>query len=254
MGVLSAEEVNAFHKNGYVHLRGALSAAVIKRALNDMWKRLEVLPGQNPKDPSTWSIDTLGEILKENKRLRHNDDSRLDEAITQILGTRWNRPKHWGSLLLTVPDPSQRWNLPTSWHWDFEPLSLDGRNGVFVFTFLNNVKPRGGGTLVVSGSHELLLRFHRRTALGVSRTPRRQFFKSHPWLLDLKSNTGPKEGRVGRLMQKATRIDGIDVRVVELTGKPGDVVLCHPVIVHASSQNVAEATRLMLVKTVWSER
>jgi hypothetical protein len=40
------------------------------------------------------------------------------------------------------------------------------------------------------------------------------------------------EDRVGAFMDRETIVDGVPLRVVELTGEPGDMVLCHPVMVH----------------------
>jgi hypothetical protein len=45
-------------------------------------------------------------------------------------------------------------------------------------------------------------------------------------------------------------IDGVPVRVVELTGSPGDVVITHLHIFHARSPDTGTAPRLMLGKEV----
>ena len=60
--------------------------------------------------------------------------------------------------------------------------------------------------------------------------------------------------RVARLMEQNAEIENIKVRVVELTGEPGDAVLCHPLIVHARSQNAAKVPRFMLAKRIWREQ
>lgn len=47
-------------------------------------------------------------------------------------------------------------------------------------------------------------------------------------------------------MDEPEVIDGVTVRVVELTGEPGDVVFMHPHLFHAPAPNRAEEPRLMV--------
>ena len=59
------------------------------------------------------------------------------------------------AVLFTLPN-SDTWTVPTGWHVDTPRLASGRRPGVQLFTFLDTVEPRGGGTLVVAGSHRLL--------------------------------------------------------------------------------------------------
>jgi ectoine hydroxylase-related dioxygenase (phytanoyl-CoA dioxygenase family) len=52
-------------------------------------------------------------------------------------------------------------------------------------------------------------------------------------------------------MDRAAHVDGVDVRAVELTGEPGDVILMHPLMLHAGSRNCAAVPRLALNSTVY---
>jgi ectoine hydroxylase-related dioxygenase (phytanoyl-CoA dioxygenase family) len=113
--------------------------------------------------------------------------------------------------------------------------------------------PRGGGTLIASGSHRHLERFHR--ALAPDDRPkhatlRKRFSGSHPWLAELTGVTSATTDRVPRFMETTTEIDGVPLRVLELTGGPGDAVLCHPSIFHAVSPNRADVPRFMRVKPI----
>jgi hypothetical protein len=42
-------------------------------------------------------------------------------------------------------------------------------------------------------------------------------------------------GRIAALMGTETTVAGINLRVAELTGGPGDMVFCHPVMVHCAA-------------------
>jgi len=44
-------------------------------------------------------------------------------------------------------------------------------------------------------------------------------------------------------------VDGVPLRVVELTGEPGDMVFCHPVMVHCAAPNRGTRPRFMRIKT-----
>jgi hypothetical protein len=46
-----------------------------------------------------------------------------------------------------------------------------------------------------------------------------------------------------------TIVGGVPLRVVELTGEPGDVVFCQPVMVHCVGPNRGQRPRFMRIKT-----
>ena len=41
--------------------------------------------------------------------------------------------------------------------------------------------------------------------------------------------------RIAAFMDRETIVDGVPLRVVELTGEPGDMVFCHLVMVHCAA-------------------
>ena len=52
-------------------------------------------------------------------------------------------------------------------------------------------------------------------------------------------------------MDITTAVGGAELRVVEMTGEPGDVFLVHPLIVHAPSTNCADVPRIVLSSFVY---
>jgi hypothetical protein len=46
-------------------------------------------------------------------------------------------------------------------------------------------------------------------------------------------------------------LDGLPVRVVELTGRAGDVDLTHPWILHSIASNATDAPRIMRSRFIW---
>ena len=97
----------------------------------------------------------------------------------------------------------------------------------------------GGGTLFVAGSHRLL------DAPG--RELRSKAFKKalrkKPYFNVL---LGEDNAERARYLAEAHRVDGIDLRVVELTGEPGDVVLADARLLHAPAPNAQSTPRLMV--------
>ena len=49
-------------------------------------------------------------------------------------------------------------------------------------------------------------------------------------------------------MGRETIVEGVPLRVVELTGEPGDMVFCHPLIVHCAAPNRGARPRFMRIK------
>jgi hypothetical protein len=48
-----------------------------------------------------------------------------------------------------------------------------------------------------------------------------------------------------------TETEGREIRIVELTGEPGDVVITHPWTLHCIAPNAGSQPRMMTSKNVW---
>jgi glycosyltransferase involved in cell wall biosynthesis len=246
---LTAAQLGAFDRDGFVRIPGAFQGV---DAMQDrMWGFL-ARRGINRDDPATWPT---GDVRHLQKLLRDAAFMPIGgpgttAAIDDLLGPgRWARPEHWGEFLVTFPDSRRRWTVPTLWHTDaayHDPLWP--LLGVMVFSFLNDVEHRGGGTLVAAGSHRLVARFvaeRLNVCEEKSSLTRKAFYQSHPWLADLLT-TDDDAQRYDRLFTE-TDIDGLPARVVELTGNGGDIVIAHPLLAHCVSPNCARQPRFMRI-------
>jgi hypothetical protein len=72
---------------------------------------------------------------------------------------------------------------------------------------------------------------------------------AHPWLREL-WEPGDNSDRIRRYMTDGTVIDGVPLRVVELTGEPGDIILMHSDCFHAAAPNRLTEPRMMLTEMV----
>ena len=121
-----------------------------------------------------------------------------------------------------------------------------------MFSFVGEVPPRTGGTLVIAGSHKLVGRFvdanpHLRKVK--MKLARRALMNSDPWLKALCAES-EEEDRTGRFMATEHVIADIPVRVVELIGEPGDVVIGHPWLLHSGWPNHGDRPRFMRVQRI----
>ena len=76
---------------------------------------------------------------------------------------------------------------------------------------------------------------------------------AHPWLRGL-WESGDGGDRIRRYMNDGTVVDGVPLRVVELAGEPGDVILMHSDCFHAAAPNRLTEPRMMLTGMVGPNR
>lgn len=246
---LAASEHERFALDGFVHVRGAFADAA---AMTDRVWAFLARRGIDRDDRITWPTGDarhLQKLLRDPAFMAIGGD-RTTAVIDDLLGRgRWARPNHWGEFLVTFPDRDRPWTVPTLWHTDADYADpLQPLRGLMVFSFLNRVQHRGGGTFVVAGSHRIVARFATaRPGLRAERAAvtRRAFYRSHPWLESL-VNDSEDGDRFARLAQEAD-IDGLPARVVELTGEPGDIVVAHPLLAHCIAPNGADRPRFMRI-------
>lgn len=252
--VLSAAELGHFRDHGFVMVEQAFSPAIAREMERRWWAELADDYGIHRERPATWfqpkadlkaaKHDALqAEIL--NKRVRGIVDDLFD-------GNAWSPPRDWGRAIVTFPLPGV-WDVPTHlWHWD-SPCHwhLERLSSLFVVSFIGAVAARSGGTLLLSGSPQLLLKQERQLSAAdrsVYARRRELFFDLHPWLSALAGQSPSPDDRIAAFMRKGEVIEGVPLRVVELTGEPGDMVFCHGSIAHCGALNHGVAPRFMRIK------
>jgi hypothetical protein len=253
---LSSADVRGFERDGYVVVREAFAPADGRAMERHWWRELADAHGILRDDRSSWR--RLPGDLKAAKRdplQARILTRRVRGVLDDLLGHgAWPPPRDWGRPLVTFPEPGT-WDVPTGhWHWDTPAeLHRDRVRGLFVVSFVGSVGPRGGGTLILAGSPRLLMEQER----GLSTAERRgsitalrdRFARSDPWLMALTGLAPSPADRIAAYMGRESVVDGVPLRVVELTGEPGDMVFCHPSIVHCVAQNQRGWPRFMRIKT-----
>ena len=242
--MLTPAERQVFERDGVVALRCAASAAAVGELRAALQARLAA-------SATALTPSQLADIAKQHE-FAATWGPRVIGAVNDLLGAgHWELPKAAGQVLFAnAPTPGVRWDVPHSiWHLDYPaPGSTRSLPGVQLFLCLDRVAPRAGGTVVIAGIHRAVDAIRRRAGdawPGRSREVRRELHRTSRWFRDLCS-TRPGEDRIGRFMSGACE----SLRVVELTGEPGDVHLMHPWTVHAPAPSCGDRPRLALSERI----
>lgn len=249
--MLTHPQVAEFEQQGLIRLPRTVPAATALAMRDRLWAFLSVMHGRQHDDPATWKqLDgrTHFKVL-----MRTGAFDELSEYLagpaTDLLGPGgWHPPEHWGHPLVTFPNPGGQWTLPAGgWHVDSHQWSTGKVPGLVAFTFLGEVPPRGGGTLVIPGSHHLTWRLCQRAG-GFMRTGdmKSVLADEHSWFAGLFREPVTDAGRLRRHLGDGAVVDGTRVHVAELCGQPGDVVLMNQRVLHVAAPNILAAPRMIL--------
>ena len=256
--MLTATQRAEFDARGFVRLHDVFDHEQAARMRRVVWGELDRRYGIVKDDRTTWTVRSPSNLktTKKHRAFSAIGTPELYAVIDELLGAdEWTRPAHWGQVMVTFPIADEAWRVPSKlWHIDWfysntpEPLF-----GLKVFAFFGDVRPCGGGTLVVAGSHRAVERYVARSEVAKRddfRANRLRFMQHDPWLRELARADDPNPRRNAYFMDDDHDLDGIPVRVVELTGRPGDVVLAHPWLLHHAAPNTASYPRLMRGKNL----
>jgi hypothetical protein len=219
---LRPEQAEFFLANGYVKIPGCFTRQDAQLWLDEAWIRL----GYDPGDPETWV-----EKRVHMPSLRHVEVKEFAPkawgAACELVGgeDRIAQPYLWGDgFIFNLGVGADRpWEPPSAespgWHkdGDFFRHFLDSpEQGLLTLVLWSDIKPRGGGTFVAAdsvGPVGRMLAEHREGILSDEFDYPQLLAQCHDF--------------------------------VETTGELGDVVLLHPYILHAVSQNHVGNARII---------
>jgi hypothetical protein len=230
-----------YAREGAVRLQAAIPRRDVEAMAATLKGKLAVRPQRTPR-PSKLSSRT-GEF-----------DAMASPAVRATLDALlgdWEEPAHWGLPLVTFHTGQATWDVPREhWHIDLGARAGDLRLAR-LFAFLTPSRPGGGGTACVAGSHRLFeALFEENGGPLPSAQARRRLEARSPWLAALSSRED-RGDRIRRFMREGSELDGAPLRVCEMLGDPGDVILMHPLMMHAPTPNVLATPRMMLTQFVY---
>jgi ectoine hydroxylase-related dioxygenase (phytanoyl-CoA dioxygenase family) len=253
---LTPDQRRALEERGLVRVPGVIPRGQVEDMADQLWSELTRKHGIRRRDPGTWRTERPADFksLQARDVFKGMASPRLVAILDDLLGReRWVRPRHWGQPLVCFPRSYGRWDVPhQSWHLDLpaDPRAQHSRVGR-MFAILAPLAAKGGGTLVVTGSHRIVQTLvDERGFEQCSGEVRKRLKAKHRWFRELMSSDRDRE-RIARFMNAPTEIDGVAVQVEEMTGEPGDLFLMHPAALHAAAPNALAAPRLVLAQFVY---
>lgn len=258
--MLNEEQRQTFRATGLLRLPGAIPAAVVADMRERVWAGFDRagLPRRGPPGIEGADLRRAVKRLRKTGGLERLYTERNPEAVASVADARElldgaeaerSRPL----LLLTLPSGGDEpWRVPHNiWHTDCPRLPGGGAPGIIVLAFVDTVRPTGGGTVVIQGSHRLL----ESTESGLSSRQLKKRLKHYPFFSMLFRKEPPEcADRHRYLLDEPHCVAGVPVQAVELTGEPGDMVLVDGRILHTVAPNCLDAPRLMARGFFASER
>lgn len=263
--VLSGTDIEQFMEHGWVRVPLAYSRKAALAAQEVLWEQVEKR-GAIRSDPSTWTQPMIQ--INENydtPEFRACDTERLSDAIEDLVGIgRWigrGTPNRWGWWPVNFAKGAQsEWDVPKDgWHWDgihFRHHVNSPEQGLLCLCMFSDIGKHGGGTVIAEGSHKVVARFLATQPEGIELGEGiRTVNQGHEWFRKLtgqyeRESDASNVNRVDYFMHHTfVDADGISLRVSETTAEAGDVILCHPFLYHAASQNLSGVPRFMCNRT-----
>ncbi|MDA7774786.1 phytanoyl-CoA dioxygenase family protein [Pseudomonadales bacterium] len=240
--MLTQDQQNTFLKEGLIRLPGLLPVEYVSASADRLFA---ICKKSKSFNNGQWVLDDLKAARQLRKQLANSKafgslmTPILDGAIRDLvsgrqLQQRTTRP----NLLFTLPQNYGHENK-LDWHIDVKRLSGMKLAGVQLFAFLESVRPGGGGPVAVTGSHRI------ETRENVPREIIRSQLRDHAFFADVLDHT-PEER--ADLVGKRSKLDGVELAVVELTGEPGDVYLMDLWVLHTRWPNYSDSSRMMLTQ------
>jgi Phytanoyl-CoA dioxygenase (PhyH) len=215
--VLSREQVERFVDAGFVKVEQAFSAELAAECREILWRDT----GCDPDDPATWTrpVVRIGGHGEEPFRAAANGP-RLVAALDQLVGPgRWTPRTGLGTFPIRFPSDQppgdDGWHVEASFQGDAAPGDY--------FHHRVNLSSRGRALLMLFLFSEI----------GEHDAPTRLRVGSH---LDVAALLAPF-GDGGLTMTDVSHRAAAATEqrpVAVATGRPGDVYLCHPFLVHAA--------------------
>jgi hypothetical protein len=250
--MLKNTQLLALREVGWTRLPAVAPTEAVA-AMNERIWAFYAKRGVARSEPDTWPVGFSGKNqgLRQSGVFNRFANPVTDAVIDLLLGEgTWSETEAWGPALVTWPQPGP-WQLPhQNWHFDLPAAGPpDQPTAARLFGFVSHVEPHGGGTLVVEGSHELVRRLVATApdTIVPSSELRKSLNRRYPWF-DALTRAGGE--RMAPFMIDGDEVDGVRVRVHELTGMPGDVVAMMPWTMHALSMNTSRRPRFMVTHTV----
>jgi hypothetical protein len=221
--LLSTGQIQHFIERGYVVVPGCFSRALAEEMTDRAYARL----GYDKHDRSTWKASRVHMSLDRTEDLR-TFAPRAYQACADLVGgaERIRDPMNIfvEGFIVNFNDGADRpWEPPSSrvpgWHKDgnwFLHFLDSPEQGLLMIFLYSDIEHQGGGTFIAPDSVGVVSR----------------------WLARHREGVDPHAFPCAELIGQCQQFE-------EMTGRAGDVILMHPYMLHAISQNHSQRVRFI---------
>ncbi len=234
--VLTDEQVQSFLDKGYLVVRDCLDMSIANRWIDEAYERL----GYDKHNPATWVKDIVWLDHKNQMPVREiapkawaaildviGGEERLETQVMRITSGHFTSINSliWSDAFIVNfhRGADRPWQPPSpqvsGWHKDGSYFRhfLDSREQALLpIVCWSDMLHQGGATFIAPDSVRVVARYLYERPQGVD-----------PGQIDIQS-----------LINQCSQFE-------EVTGRAGDVIIMHPFMLHASSQNVLRKPRFM---------
>lgn len=252
---------------GFVRFPGAFQESDAKVLLGSLWQDYAERHGVVYGEPSTWLAKKPRELRLYGKPPHSLKgtieyillESHLNDIADHMFGEGVYRSVGKTSLFVNCPARDGKWSTPSGWHADIDisPSDSEGPRPDFfyAFAFLDVLEPHGGATVLLTRSAR------RARASGQIFTQQGKLFiealaNENADFKALFRSPGPEVA--GGCAQDSSdecerrfKDDGVEsggclLKLVELTGSPGDITIWDPCSLHSASSNFSDRPRSVI--------
>lgn len=232
MGLTEADIQN-FSDWGILALRGFLprkSTLAAKDAIVEKLKELNLLVGGKIASsrlqglPVFQQIGRLGQMVGPIEEVNSLFTDELLNVVNSLANKKLTPTQP--QILLSFPHKTD-WSLNNlNWHLDLTPPKEDQIPGIQAFLLIDDVQPNGGATLALAGSHKLP--YTSRTKNAHEALRQNSDFAVNP-----------------EKYREPQVIEGVQIQIIEMSGRAGDVFLMDLRVLHSPSINAQRNIRMM---------
>jgi ectoine hydroxylase-related dioxygenase (phytanoyl-CoA dioxygenase family) len=222
---VTPEQQASFRDSGYLLLRRALGrnqVDPIKAQVLSELKRLNIWASGKTLSASIKSLPAFQQITKISGSIKQDNlhtkviNKEILTAISAL--TPQNLSPGQGQFLISLPNQGD-WSINgLNWHTDISASAGGHAPGIQAFILIDEVKPHGGATLALAGSHRM-------------------------------AGQDEPGGRLREILRREGDIErelsSRNLSIVEMSGNAGDVYLMDMRLLHTPSINSTSKVRIM---------
>lgn len=239
---LSPSDLILFQQMGIVRMPGFISKSAVESARDTLISEIDRLKRQrkgsllNRKEKELHpfqQILTLTTMIQPGPKITGLFPQDLTGLMSELARGRVAASHPFPQLLLSPPNQSTDAGFSFRWHLDAAVPPHDICPGVQIFVLIDDLQPGGGGTLALAGSHRL---------------PYVSGFKSAHEALRSDSFFAELYAPIGTPSEKffvPRTVHGIEVSLIEMSGRAGDAFVMDMRVLHSPSPNRTSKMRMM---------